>query len=91
MRAVSIAAVGDAVRGRRAELGWSQVELAHRAGISRKWIIEFEAGKGTAQLVVLLRVLAALGLEIDIAPRAASTAPGNIDLDAVIEAHRDGR
>ena len=90
MRAVSIADLGDTVRGRRIDLEWSQGELARRSGVSRKWVVEFEAGKGTAQLVMLLRVLDALALDLDIVPQEAGLVEGTVDLDAIIEAQRDG-
>ena len=44
----SIRDVAASMRGRRKEVGLSQAELARRAGVSRKWIYEVEAGKPTA-------------------------------------------
>ena len=41
----------------RTEPRISQAALAERAGISRKWVYEFESGKPTAELGLLLRVL----------------------------------
>jgi ribosome-binding protein aMBF1 (putative translation factor) len=38
----SIRDLAAAVRGRRKDLGMSQADLARRAGVSRKWIYEFE-------------------------------------------------
>src|SRR5262249_46929089 len=63
----SIREIAAAVRGRRHDLGLSQAELASRAGVSRKWISEFESGKSTAELGLVLRVLDVLGwsLELD--------------------------
>jgi HTH-type transcriptional regulator/antitoxin HipB len=71
----SIADVAAAARGRRLDRGLSQSELAGLSGISRKWISEFEAGKATAELALVLRVLEALGLSLDISedPSAAAT------------------
>ena len=65
MRVRSTATAAAAVRGRRLELGLSQDELARRAGVSRKWVYEFEAGKPAAQLGHVLRVCEALGLETE--------------------------
>jgi HTH-type transcriptional regulator / antitoxin HipB len=69
----------------------SQAELAQRAGVSRKWIYEFEAGKPTAEFGLLMRVLDELGLELELSARSKS--PGSdrglrIDLDALLEDHR---
>jgi HTH-type transcriptional regulator/antitoxin HipB len=68
----------------------SQAELAKRTGVSRKWIYEFEAGKATAELGLLLRVLDALGLGIELTPgdRSAAAAETTTDLDAVIDEYR---
>ena len=88
----SIRDLAATVRGRRADLGLSQADLASRAGVSRKWIYEFEAGKSTAAVGTLLRVFDALGLALDVAPRDGAhlgTEPGVVDLDALIDAHRD--
>jgi HTH-type transcriptional regulator / antitoxin HipB len=89
MKIRSIRDLAAAVRGRRTDLGLSQAELAVRAGVSRKWIYQFEAGKPTAELRLILRVLDALGLALDVAydePTTAGQPTG--DLDALIEAHR---
>ncbi|HXT37136.1 MAG TPA: helix-turn-helix domain-containing protein [Chloroflexota bacterium] len=55
-----------AVRGRRTDLKLSQAELARRAGVSRKWISEFEAGKPTTELGLAIHVLEELGLVLDL-------------------------
>jgi HTH-type transcriptional regulator / antitoxin HipB len=86
----SIHDLAAAIRGRRTDLGMSQAELAKRTGVSRKWIYEFEAGKPTAELGLLLRVLDALGLGIELTPsgRTAEAAEATVDLDAVIDEYR---
>jgi HTH-type transcriptional regulator/antitoxin HipB len=77
------------VRGRRKELGLSQAELARRAGLSRKWIYEFEAGNPTAELGRVLRVLEELGLSLEVARNlAAPAATPAIDLDALLDEYR---
>jgi HTH-type transcriptional regulator/antitoxin HipB len=91
--ALTIRSVHDlaaAIRGRRTDLGMSQAELAKRTGVSRKWIYEFEAGKPTAELGLLLRVLDALGLGIELTPsdRMADASETTVDLDAVIDEYR---
>jgi len=101
VRIRSIADLASAVRGRRIDLELSQTALARRTGISRKWISEFEAGKATAELALVLRILEALGfkLELDIDTRspaaptsssrsaATETRPAHtpVDLDTLLE------
>jgi HTH-type transcriptional regulator/antitoxin HipB len=89
MKVRSIRDLAAVVRGRRKDLGLSQAELAARAGVSRKWIYQFEAGKPTAELRLILRVLDALGLVLDVTYDEQTTAgQPTRDLDALIEAHR---
>lgn len=69
----------------------SQAELAARAGVSRKWIYEFEAGKPNAEVGLLLRVLDALGLTLEVIPDGQAEAASRgeaVDLDALIDEHR---
>jgi len=87
----SIRDLASAVRGRRIDLRLSQADLASRAGVSRKWIYEFEAGKPTAELGLLLQVLDALGLAIELASSGDAHGGGEgvtVDLDAIIDEHR---
>ncbi len=87
----SIRDLAAAVRGRRKDLGMNQAGLAERAGVSRKWIYEFEAGKPTAEFGLLLRVLDALGLDLELMSRSDVGLSGRgdtVDLDALLEEHR---
>jgi len=79
-------------RGRRLDLGLSQAQVAKRVGVSRKWIVEFEAGKPSAELGLALRVLDELGLALDVSTQIAAPASSGdtVDLDAVLEEHRGG-
>lgn len=91
-RITTVADLGQFVRSRRKELGWSQQELARAAGVSRSWIVEFESGKARAELALVLRTVDALGLTVDVADRQrqgrlpADTADmtGAVDLDEVL-------
>ncbi len=47
-----------------------QAEVALAAGVSVRSVHEIEAGKPTIRLDVLERVLTALGLTVEVAPRA---------------------
>jgi HTH-type transcriptional regulator/antitoxin HipB len=86
----SIRDLAAAVRGRRIDLGLSQANLATRAGVSRKWIYEFEAGKPKAELGLILRVLDALALSLELGPSddACALGEGDTDLDALIDEYR---
>lgn len=55
------ASLGAAIRRTRRDQGLTQEELALVAGVGRRFIIELEAGKRTAQMGATLRVLGALG------------------------------
>jgi HTH-type transcriptional regulator / antitoxin HipB len=55
--------LGAAIRLRRKERGLSQVELAERLGVERKWIIKLEAGNPKAEFGLILKALAELRLE----------------------------
>ena len=55
-----------AARGRRRELKLRQIEVARAAGVGREWLVDFEHGKPTVELVKVLRTLDVLGIDIDI-------------------------
>ena len=94
MKVHSTADVAAAVRGRRLDRGLSQSELAKRSGISRKWISEFEAGKTTAEFALVIRVLEALGMDLDLSedPNAAVTMPatGTTSVTATVSPSTNG-
>ena len=59
--------LAEAVRKRREELGWSQRQLAERAGMTQPGVARFEAGGTTPTIPVLERIARALGLQLTIA------------------------
>lgn len=71
--------IGLAVRERRLELGWTQKELAHRAGLrERVSITKLEAGKGGVGQQRLARIGEALGISLtETEPQTLLTAPAN--------------
>ncbi len=71
-----------AVRGRRSSLGLSQADLAKRAGVSRPWLSNVEAGKPTAEFGRIIRLLDALGLSLSLG--ATGDEVGTVDLDALL-------
>lgn len=58
--------VGMAIRRMRLKAGLSQEALAETAGVSRRWLLNLENGKPTAELSLVLDCLNALeaGLQI---------------------------
>ncbi|HEU0288199.1 MAG TPA: helix-turn-helix domain-containing protein, partial [Nocardioidaceae bacterium] len=64
----TVQSIRAAVLGRRRELGLSQAQLAERIGVSRKWVSEFERGKATAELGLVLRLLESLDLQLKVTP-----------------------
>lgn len=68
----SLGEVARAVVRARAELGLTQGQLAARAGVSSHTLIDFEAGRGDGiSYRNLSQILAAVGLELNVAPRRA--------------------
>ncbi len=57
-------AFARAVRARRDELGISQEELAHRAGLHRTYISDLERGARNIALTNIVRLAAALDLPV---------------------------
>lgn len=58
--------LGSSLRLARKQLGLTQPQLALAAGVGVRFIVELEAGKPTVRLVNILRVIDALGGEIQL-------------------------
>jgi HTH-type transcriptional regulator / antitoxin HipB len=58
--------LGDALRQARKQLGLTQSQLALASGVGVRFIVDLEAGKPTLRLENILRVLNALGGELQI-------------------------
>lgn len=74
--------IGAIIRARRQDRGLSQQALADRAGVSRKFLIDLEAGHERAELGKTLAALAALGLSLeatDPVPRGSDHDPARRD------------
>jgi HTH-type transcriptional regulator / antitoxin HipB len=69
------------LRERRHAASMTQAELAARAGVSRRWLASLEAGKPTAEVGLVFRVIAALGLFLDARPEPEP----DFDLDAYLD------
>ena len=58
--------LGDTLRAARKQLGLTQPQLALAAGVGVRFIVDLEAGKPTLRLENVLRVIDALGGEIQL-------------------------
>lgn len=58
--------LGNALRSARKQLGLTQPQLALAAGVGVRFIVELEAGKPTVRLGHVMRVVDALGGEIQL-------------------------
>jgi HTH-type transcriptional regulator / antitoxin HipB len=77
--------LGEYVRDRRRAAALSQIDLATRARVSRRWLSDLEAGKPTAEVGLVFRVISALGLYLDV----RLTDRPDLDLDAYLDALGD--
>jgi len=73
--------LGQRIRQHRTRVGWSQAELATRAGVSRRFLLQIEAGEGNASLLRLAELAEALGLSL--VALLAGLGPVNDDLDVL--------
>jgi HTH-type transcriptional regulator/antitoxin HipB len=84
--------LGALIRERRLKLGLDQIDLARKAGTSRKWLVEVENGKPRAEIGLILRTLKALGVALaaadtagNVPPRSSKTAAPSVDINQVID------
>lgn len=61
--------LGDAVRKRRRELGYTQAFLAEYAGVSTSFLSELENGKETIQAGKMMEIIALLGMDVCVSKR----------------------
>lgn len=88
------AELGAAIRDRRRRVGLEQRVLAQKVGVSRQWVIEVERGKPGAEIGLILRTLAALGIAVrvgDEQPSAGGVSTPAVDLDAILARARKRR
>jgi HTH-type transcriptional regulator/antitoxin HipB len=77
--------LGAVIRDRRKHLKRNQASLANEIGVSRQWLIELEHGHPRAELGLVLRVLDALGINLDADIAQAKTPrPGTVDINAIV-------
>lgn len=84
--------IGAMVRAARQARGLNQQELSDRLGVSRWWVNEFERGKSTARLDIVLRALNELGVTLnaslgdensEVTPESRPS--GGIDIDDIAD------
>lgn len=91
MRISSPGDVGRLVRAERLRRRMSQQDLAIAAAVSRRWLIDLEAGKPRAEIGLVLAVMNALGLALHVDSAATPsledvTVPSaTVDLDAHLD------
>jgi XRE family aerobic/anaerobic benzoate catabolism transcriptional regulator len=66
-----LAALGARVRARRLELGWTLREAAERSGVSPRFLVQVESGRGN----ISVRRLADIGRALGMTPAALLSAP----------------
>jgi HTH-type transcriptional regulator/antitoxin HipB len=81
MRLNSPQDLGRYLRDRRRSAGLSQTEVATRAGLSRRWLSDLEAGKPTVEIGLVLKLIASLGLMLDVRPEPEP----ELDLDEYLK------
>lgn len=65
--------IGNIVKRQRRAAGLTQNDLAARLGVRQATVSSVEAGAGGTKLSTLLDMLAALDLELTVAPRSGGT------------------
>lgn len=65
--------LGYFVRMTRKDNGMTQTQLADKASVGLRFVSEMERGKETAQLACVLRVLDALGVQLQITSKRHSS------------------
>lgn len=59
-------AANEIIKAKRLELGWSQKQLAEKAGLCHNTIYNLEANKGAIKLETYEKVCKALGIKMSI-------------------------
>ena len=67
----NVSDLGNAVRSRRKQLGYTQAFLASYAGVSASFLSDLENGKETIQLSKALDIISLLGMDIFAEPRGS--------------------
>jgi transcriptional regulator with XRE-family HTH domain len=74
--------IGEEIRRRRQEKGWTGVQLAEKAGMAPSAVSQIETGRRSPHSASVIKLAAALECEVaDLYPKAPQT-PLPLDLDA---------
>ncbi|MBL6912168.1 MAG: helix-turn-helix transcriptional regulator [Puniceicoccaceae bacterium] len=77
--------LGSLVRSKRKKRGWSQRELAAEVGVSPLWVSNFERGKSTAHIGLVLRTLKALDVRLTAGERVSKDPEAQVvDLNELV-------
>ena len=71
MKIRTVNELGATIRRARKLRGWTQDDLAERAGISRRTLVTLEGGNPRGEIGIVVRVIAALDREIAITERSS--------------------
>ena len=90
------AEVGARVRNARTLRGWTLDQLAERSGVSRRMIVNVEAGTSNASIATLLRLATALHVSLadvvsDVSPREVIVVTGPADREPLWRGSAGGR
>ncbi|WP_261344971.1 helix-turn-helix domain-containing protein [Roseiconus nitratireducens] len=79
-----MSSVGDRIRERRLELGWTQDHLCTKTGLSKSFLSELEGGKRSVSASNLLSIASALGVSLDylMTGKASEEAPVQVPIPA---------
>src|ERR1700733_14435455 len=88
MRIRTAADLGAFIRERRNKLGMDQIDLAKKAGTSRKWLVEAGGGEPGTHIRLLLRTLKSLEISIDVEADSSVETPSQVKL--FVERRRQG-
>ncbi|MFO0806146.1 MAG: helix-turn-helix transcriptional regulator [Gemmataceae bacterium] len=72
--------VGERIRKRRTELGWTQDQLAQKAGISKSFLSDLENGKRSVSADNLLDIARVLSLSLDYLMKGEETEPKSAEV-----------
>jgi HTH-type transcriptional regulator/antitoxin HipB len=89
MRISSIQDLASLVRSRRKAAGLTQADLAAQIGAKALWVSQFERGKSTAQVGLVLRALKVLDIDLWTGnPKPSPDRPNRVNLDRIIHPDR---
>ena len=80
--------VGERIKARRSELGWTQESLAQKAGLSKSFLSELENGKRRVSADNLLEIARTLSVSLDFLMTGTTTETAYYLLSAALSPER---